>query len=908
MKLLFLVLCAVTGLYVNATTYYISQAGDDNNSGTSSSAPWKSINKINSRTFQPGDFILFRRGDTWREQLDVPSSGSAGNPITFSAYGSGAKPIINGADIIKGWSNYNGSIWSISHPNTKAKWAMVVIDDVIYAEVSNIGEVNSPNKYFINRSTTPATIYVYSATNPDYGKAEVSKRDYGIKAWSYKQIRYVNFVNLEVRYAGTHGLMLEGPVAGFCVVDSCHFYANRATGCDAHDQHTNDTFKNSTATYNGNGFYSWISDNLTISKCTTSHSIPYANTSLFTDGHAFGNYKGNNWVVEYCYSNDDADAIHIDAGGVAANATIRYNKVFNSKSGSPNTPGMGVGSLSSGATIKIYYNLIVNCASSGFESYTASTGKILFYNNTILLNRNNGVDGGIYLNYGSNFVFKNNITVRDYVPYKQVFTILRPGISTNDYNQYFIFNSPDNTVRLSYNGTIYNSLAEWTKATGQDAHSISSDPLFVNKTSDWTLQAASPCINKGVDVGLTEDIAGNPIVGLPDLGAYEYTGTAAVNKPPVAEAGADVNITLPVNSATLNGTSSADPDGSIASYVWTKVSGPTATIANANSGTAAIDNLIEGTYVFKLEVADDKGASAEDQMSVVVNAAPQPPPNVAPVAKAGTDITVTLPANTVTLDGTSSVDDDGTISFYMWKKISGPQATIVNSSAVTTIVNNLEEGTYLFQLTVIDTKGASSYDFIKVTISPAPIESNGLPVAIAGNDTTVTLPIKDLKLDAAGSYDPDGTISSYMWSVISGPPVDMLNINEPGIILNNLNEGIYVFKIEVTDDDDMSSSDTVQVLVNATPAQEPNSVESVKVFPNPVTHIFHLSIKNDSTGTSRYLIYDMHGRIVQRPEVFNKARGEHVEDINTSRLKSGLYMLEIIINSNTRSISKFIKL
>ena len=49
------------------------------------------------------------------------------------------------------------------------------------------------------------------------------------------------------------------------------------------------------------------------------------------------------------------------------------------------------------------------------------------------------------------------------------------------------------------------------------------DPLFTSPTTGgFTLQAISPCINAGMDVGLTEDYAGNPIWGLPDIGAYEY--------------------------------------------------------------------------------------------------------------------------------------------------------------------------------------------------------------------------------------------------------------------------------------------------------------------------------------------------------------------------------------------------
>ena len=88
-------------------------------------------------------------------------------------------------------------------------------------------------------------------------------------------------------------------------------------------------------------------------------------------------------------------------------------------------------------------------------------------------------------------------------------------------------------------------------------------------------------------------------------------------------------------------------DGTIASYLWTKVSGPAATIANASGSSTAINNLVEGTYVFKLKVTDNDGASSQDQVTVTVN----PNPNVAPVAKAGNDITITLPTNTVTLNG-----------------------------------------------------------------------------------------------------------------------------------------------------------------------------------------------------------------------------------------------------------------
>jgi len=96
---------------------------------------------------------------------------------------------------------------------------------------------------------------------------------------------------------------------------------------------------------------------------------------------------------------------------------------------------------------------------------------------------------------------------------------------------------------------------------------------------------------------------------------------APVNIPPVANAGADVSITLPQSSVTLNG-SGADSDGSIASYMWTQVSGPnTATLAGSASYKVDASGLVAGTYVFRLTVTDNGGATGTDTVSVNVASA-----------------------------------------------------------------------------------------------------------------------------------------------------------------------------------------------------------------------------------------------------------------------------------------------
>jgi len=105
-----------------ATDYYVSNSGNDNNNGLSTSNPWQTISKVNSMSFSPGDTIYFRAGDVWREQLTIPSSGSSGNPITFTRYGSGDNPMIRSSELITAgdWVHENPPSGHIYSYNTRA--------------------------------------------------------------------------------------------------------------------------------------------------------------------------------------------------------------------------------------------------------------------------------------------------------------------------------------------------------------------------------------------------------------------------------------------------------------------------------------------------------------------------------------------------------------------------------------------------------------------------------------------------------------------------------------------------------------------------------------------------------------------------------------------------------------------
>lgn len=110
----FTLLFTVVALLGNATTYYVSNTGDDNASGTSETQAWRTIDRVNQITYsmQPGDNVLFERGGKFRGQLLIGLPGTPAAPITVGAYGTGPLPVLSGSEVITGWTPHSGNVWT----------------------------------------------------------------------------------------------------------------------------------------------------------------------------------------------------------------------------------------------------------------------------------------------------------------------------------------------------------------------------------------------------------------------------------------------------------------------------------------------------------------------------------------------------------------------------------------------------------------------------------------------------------------------------------------------------------------------------------------------------------------------------------------------------------------------------
>lgn len=122
---------------------FVSNSGNDANSGKYPWAPIKTISKLNTITILPGQIVAFKSGDTFNDTtLVVKSSGTASKPITYTAYGPGAKPKISGSQPITGWTLHSGNIYKATFATAINQ---LIANDVrmTNARLTNIGEVST---------------------------------------------------------------------------------------------------------------------------------------------------------------------------------------------------------------------------------------------------------------------------------------------------------------------------------------------------------------------------------------------------------------------------------------------------------------------------------------------------------------------------------------------------------------------------------------------------------------------------------------------------------------------------------------------------------------------------------------------------------------------------------------------
>ncbi|XP_055076695.2 dyslexia-associated protein KIAA0319-like protein [Misgurnus anguillicaudatus] len=290
-----------------------------------------------------------------------------------------------------------------------------------------------------------------------------------------------------------------------------------------------------------------------------------------------------------------------------------------------------------------------------------------------------------------------------------------------------------------------------------------------------------------------------------------------VNKPPVAVVSPKYQeISLPTSTTVIDGSQSTDDD-KVVSWKWEEVKGPLREEkASGDKDILTLTGLVPGNYTFSLTVTDSDGAQNSTQAMLLVNKAT----DYRPTANAGPNQVITLPRNYITLYGNQSTDDHENLS-YEWSLSPESKGKVVEMQGVRTPILQLsamQEGDYTFKLTVTDSSGQQDSAQVTVIVQP---ENNKPPVADAGPDKELTLPVDRTMLDGTKSTD-DQKIATYHWTKTKGPEgVKIENADTAIATVTGLQEGEYIFMLTVSDERDLENSDTVSVIVREEDDQPP---------------------------------------------------------------------------------------
>ncbi|XP_041039941.1 dyslexia-associated protein KIAA0319 [Carcharodon carcharias] len=360
-----------------------------------------------------------------------------------------------------------------------------------------------------------------------------------------------------------------------------------------------------------------------------------------------------------------------------------------------------------------------------------------------------------------------------------------------------------------------------------------------------------------------------------------------VNQPPVAIASPWVQeVSLPTTSTFIDGSQSTDDDR-IINYRWEEIKGPLRVQkASANTAILHLSNLVTGNYTFRLSVLDSDGAENSTTAMVIVSR----PVDYPPIANAGPNQAITLPCNSITLNGNQS-NDDYQIVNYEWSLSPNSKGKVVAMQGVRTPhlqLSAMQEGDYTFQLTVTDSAGQQSSTEVTVIVQP---EKNSPPVAVVGPDKELISPVESTTLDGEASTDDQG-ITSYHWEKISGPDVKVEDNDKAVATVMGLHVGTYQFRLTVTDQQGLSSSKTVAVTIkeetNNRPVASAGGNHFLVLPNNSIT--LDGSNSTDDQGIVSYL-WMRDGQSPAAGEVMH--RSDHEAKLQLTNLVEGKYIFHL---------------
>lgn len=360
----------------------------------------------------------------------------------------------------------------------------------------------------------------------------------------------------------------------------------------------------------------------------------------------------------------------------------------------------------------------------------------------------------------------------------------------------------------------------------------------------------------------------------------------APNTLPVANAGPDKTITLPLSSVSLNGSLSTDADGTIVRTSWKMIQSPGGGwMQSPDAITTNVHYLSQGVYKFELTVVDNRAGWSKDTVNITVNPTFL---NVPPVAAAGKDSIVA--AATVPLDATSSYDPDGYISTYSWRQVGGPGATSISCTTcpnpvLSGLINN---GTYALELEVVDNLGATTKDTVYITenYAVAPVDLLYLKGKNMGKNNILQWATATEFNNHGFEVQRSSNGGAFNTIAFVNGAGNSTQLNEYSFTDAGAPQGTAYYRLKQVDNNKgFTLSRVISVNNN-------NSKLSIECYPNPVVRNLSLQLQSGDKGLLRIRIIGIDGRVL-REQLVNKMQEMYSGKINMQDLQPGSYWVEL---------------
>jgi len=563
-----------------AANYYVDSAssgGDGTTTATSGAhAAFATIASVNAASFSADDFVYLKDDCIWNETLIVPSSGISGHPITFDHYGSGTNHPILRLAISRAGAQWNKTVGQTNvYQSDITSYSLVLTNGVVWY-TSVPGQFLTQTSSVANVDATAGTCYYNSGENliyihtVDSSSPIVNGDTYwiGNRVWGIltNGKDYINLNNIDVYYISAAGIET-------CAVAYATPSSNiNITGCNAYYDAgdgilgigANIAFTNCKVYYST--FKGFIA--LDVGGALSSSNISFTNCEYATN-NIWG--EGVFSATPTAFYIEGADGTSITSCTISGNC---YRGIMVGRIGTNYSDSFTLNGLKVTGSIDFYIvdddmgasNVTISGINNTASPYTVNHNYALHFINTVglTIKNNNIVCGGtsytaifhsvpatieyniltapfvvIWPQSGADgtTIYNNTITTGTYGVYAGagISTTIKNNIFYNCVTMFNLSTNPTSDYNCGYGYTRWSNLgatlALWRIASGQDANSFNSDPLFVSG-SDYHLQVnlsatKSPCIDAGIDVGLTSDYEGNPVYKgvAPDIGVYEWNGS-----------------------------------------------------------------------------------------------------------------------------------------------------------------------------------------------------------------------------------------------------------------------------------------------------------------------------------------------------------------------------------------------